>query len=113
MTKLTQLFIDLPTTASVDIPTPQEGNMRVFIDTDGFVKAKDSSGSLLVPSPALIGALALPQVVSDVTALNAAASGSEKKFLLCQSDPSYSTDPTLNFWDGNGNLIVFAGEKRN
>jgi hypothetical protein len=58
-------------------------------------------------------ALANPMSVANLTALQTAATGTRPKLIICQSDPSYSTDPTLNYWDGNGNLIVFAGEKRN
>ncbi|MCX6216503.1 collagen-like protein [Spirosoma sp.] len=52
------------------------------------------------------------QSVTNKTTLLAAATGSVKKIIVCASDPDYSTDPTINIWDGI-NLIVLAGEKRN
>lgn len=59
-----------------------------------------------------VQALAYPEPVSDVAALLTAAVGSTPKLIICQNDPTYSDQPTLNLWDGT-NLIVFAGEKRN
>lgn len=57
-------------------------------------------------------AIPQPTSVVNVAALLAAATGATPKLIICNSDPDYSSDPTLNLWDG-ANLIVFAGEKRN
>lgn len=53
------------------------------------------------------------QTVANEEALLAAATGDQKKIIVCLSDPDYSdTDPVYNVWDGT-NLIALAGEKRN
>jgi len=51
-------------------------------------------------------------VVPDVSALLISASGKNPKFIVCNNDPEYSDEPTLNYWNGT-NLIVLAGQKRN
>ena len=71
-----------------------------------------TTGKPTIPSVAAdVGALSALAIVTNVTALNAAATGTPK-LIVCLSDPDFSTDPTINLWDGT-NLTVFLTQKRN